>query len=668
MRLTLLPLALSASLLAPFTVSAAEQGVTNLTPNFDFNNADTPLHLAGQAANSWNLPLQWVHDNVINGDIDATGGAIVLSGGAPVQNNPGFYRQMNENARLIDLGGTCGKVWAMNWAGSRLKETLESVYGIEADVTSPGLGLLVGWYQKPHYILIPDPAVMKEKAGKKLRCRIEMNIFKNEPLDDNCFYGYRMDDQGNLEDADYTLANANQVRFSDFYTDGQWDATRWMVYEFEFGVPEAPENLADWVTAPRIKIETDGVQNSCLMFRGITIYDPAETPDAAPVDRAAKVFNTYTVGADESDPDPAPGPDDPEDPWNNADDISGNRFFSSAFRFNEAAAPLKISARNVQDWNLPSGWVRQNFIAGDNYEEGGSMAISGSYVITNDDQACERVNEHIHLADLGGECGKVWALNFYNTNLAEELSTRYTVNFPEGGFVPVEGWETKYNLWLIPDWKELAAEAVGASKTLRVRMEVNLFDNDGSEDMQMKAWGVSDAGVYSEADYEYASSHPLKASEFINGMGQWDPTRWRAYEFDIDMPQAPEDGSEWRECPVVKVDLAGCAKGTLLIRNVFIWNPEAEAGRAVSAQTRETEKWVRYSVKSLVTGAELVEVPEAGIFTVDGSGVTFAEDAVVFDFAGRSVADCAAGRAVGLPAGFYMARTVSGATVKFAVR
>lgn len=667
MKKSLYSLTLACAMLSPLCVAAEDIGYTNLTPNFEFNKAETPLQITAQAAESWNLPHKWIQNNIINGQINGEGGIMVLSGGAPITNNPTFYEKMNENARLIDLGGTCGKVWAMNWSNSRFKETLKSRYDIDADVTSPGLDLLAGWYNQYHYILIPDPAMLKNYSGQTLRCRIEMNIYKNEYLAENAFYGYHMDDQGNIDDADYTAAGQNKVKFSDFYTENQWDATKWLVYEFEFTVPEVPEDIAEWTTAPRIKLETTLAQNSCLMFRNISIFDPAEVEGLPEVDRSAKVFNTYTVGAAETKPDPS-DPDDPENKYNNADDISGNTFFSPSFHFNKANAPLTISTKSKWQWNLPAEWVWQNFITGPYYEEGGNIALSGSYVITDDAEAHTRMNENIHLLDLGETCGKVWALNFYNTGIKKELDEKYGTQCPEGGFVPMEGWESKYNLWFIPDWQEMVKEAVNTVKIFRVRMEVNLFDNDGSEDMQLKAWGVNDVGQYSEGDVEYAISHPLKASEFVDENNNWDPTRWRAYEFDMELQLAPGVISEWRKAPVIKVDLAGCTKGTLLIRNIYIW--KVDDSHAVSIATRKNEKWSTYAVKKNSSAIESITADSAApLVTVSGNRATFTHDVEIFDMFGRKTADCKAMTNIELAAGLYVCRTTDGArTAKFAVR
>lgn len=110
MRKILFSWAILGMLMSGFSMAADAAEITNLTPNFEFYKAETPLQFIGQTNQAWNLPQNWVSNNIIKGDLDATGGALVLNGGAPIVNFPNEYKALNANLRLVDMGGTCGKV------------------------------------------------------------------------------------------------------------------------------------------------------------------------------------------------------------------------------------------------------------------------------------------------------------------------------------------------------------------------------------------------------------------------------------------------------------------------------------------------------------------------------------------------------------------------------
>lgn len=671
MRKILLPLALTGLFLAGSIVSADAQ--TNLCPNFDFGNAETAFQISGPSNPSdWNLPVKWVHDNVLNGPIDATGGAIVLSGGNPITNNPTYYQTINENSRLIQLGGDCGKVWALNY-GSAVLDKLNAIEGVQVDEL-PTIPLAAGWYQAVHYIVIPDPAVMKKYGGKKLRCRMELNVFKAGSAADlakTVLYGYLQTDQNSFDEVDQPNASANRVKFEEFYTDGEWDPTKWMVYEFEFAVNAAPENLADWDSAPRLKFETENHSAACMFFRNITIYEP--DADAPAIDRAQHQFVTYSVGpVKEPDPEEPIDPEPEEPELTLAEDLTGNTFISTGLLFNDATTAPKFAAKNSSsEWDLPAGWVKTNILDGDVDNDGGCLVLSGDGSIKDYD-CLGSFNEHVHHLDLRGTCGKVLAISFKGSNLSGHLTDNYSITgLPGDGYQSV--WDSNgFNFFAIPDCSDIATYG---GKTVRVRMELNIYENDGAETLAFKAWGSDDQGSSEYDDVVYAGEHLVRASHFLNASGKWDPTKWRAYEFNMKVPGSTEDVANREYAPYIKLDVSGCKKGTVLIRNIYIWDPaaeavEPEARRAAEdfVAVRQTEKWSRYTVGSPTVGVDMIESLAEPLYTLKAGKVTFAENAEVFDLAGRKVANCAAGVATNLRAGFYVARTADGSSAKFVVR
>lgn len=174
----------------------------------------------------------------------------------------------------------------------------DALAGYDITVELPGHAHSNGWYKQYQYIFMPDPAVMMQYAGKKLRFRMEVNAYCNIESSNNAFYGYLVTDQGDNDKPDYEVASANRVKYSAFYTDGKWDATKWMVYEFEFTVPNAADAIADWIYAPYFKFETEENFGSAFMVRNVTVYDPEGVEGLDPIDRSKNdKFVSYTVGA-----------------------------------------------------------------------------------------------------------------------------------------------------------------------------------------------------------------------------------------------------------------------------------------------------------------------------------------------------------------------------------
>jgi hypothetical protein len=241
-------------------------------------------------------------------------------GGPAFNDNADAVATFNKSCKIIDLGGTCGKVLAVTFKGSEFNSVAQEITGNDYGLVDYSDNVF------PIFYWVPNPEVMKAYAkggdNKTLRVRIEANIYSKSPSTSaEIFKAYVNDDENNVqpvtdnEAPDILITEAefakrwcdtDEAEFDEdvasepsVWDDGDvvWYPNRWLVYEFDFGV--AAQEGDEWNYAPKIKMEVPGgnsYNDFAILFRNIQFYEPASGCDIATKTRSRK-YNNYTLGA-----------------------------------------------------------------------------------------------------------------------------------------------------------------------------------------------------------------------------------------------------------------------------------------------------------------------------------------------------------------------------------
>lgn len=319
-------LALGMSASAQVFPQATEITGTDYTPYWNFNETGARPSMVTLHAMNWNMSVEYIYNNIIVGDIDATNG-VFLVGGPQCNNNEENVAKAIAGTTIQNFGGTLGKVLVINSETSGLQDYVNANYGFNMDI--PSVPNSNGYMQ---YFMVPNPETLFG-APDDLRVRIEYSIFKKVPGNSPVWNAYMQSDQNNVMPVGDEAAPGIQVNSEEFAyrwcdkdpdtpdDDGVWDNPdgdgnaawnpyRYQCYEWDFKLSREfkdlaegePGDVAHWKSCPKLKFQIEGLADNAILIRRIAIFPrPADAieyninnPDAI---GRLRTWNTYTMDA-----------------------------------------------------------------------------------------------------------------------------------------------------------------------------------------------------------------------------------------------------------------------------------------------------------------------------------------------------------------------------------
>lgn len=316
------------SAMAEVFPAAAPMGAgVDLTPaGYKFNTygKDFIGYVCSQQMN-WNMSVMYVRDNFIVPGVSMGDGHIV-AGGPLMNGNQAQVDNLAASSKIVDFGGTTGKVLAINFGASNFAAKYKELTGADLEIGSvPANYTLLFWHFDPETVL---PYAGDDK-NMPVRVRIEWNIFHTNQASDGDFVKvYANDDSNNvrpmgMDDNTAPDINVKPAEFAYRWCDkdettpdddstwdegdngalGEWNPNRWMVYEWDIDFAAGGEENP-WECAPRLKMEIPGANNigdggATLLIRSINLYAPDDTERERIYKKRPRTWNTYTVGAPE---------------------------------------------------------------------------------------------------------------------------------------------------------------------------------------------------------------------------------------------------------------------------------------------------------------------------------------------------------------------------------
>ena len=218
---------------------------------YDYNNWPSwdPDYAQALTANGGNPTWTDITDDNWSADT----GIVIVSANA---NGP---TAVQTATTLINFGGTVGKVWCLNGANSGLQTYLNNNYNTNfgtsvtvkddegntiKDYTGENDSVYVvpnipaathsGWFTL-YWALPPSFTTSTDGSSNWIRTRVYINVFKSESSTDSIITnasGMYLANSNGVASPSSTPMYAN-IAGSMFYTDGAWDPTKYMIYEFD---------------------------------------------------------------------------------------------------------------------------------------------------------------------------------------------------------------------------------------------------------------------------------------------------------------------------------------------------------------------------------------------------------------------------------------------------
>lgn len=315
---------MAASAMAEVFPAASEIDGTDLTPaGFKFNTYDKEfIGLVPGAGADWNPGAYWVRDNYI-AEGKEVGDGVIFTIGPTYTSNEENTAKLQSGMKIVDLGGTTGKVLAINFAGSKFPEAYKKATGADLEIGECPVAY-------PILFWVFDPEVIGHYAGSEtpnMRVRFEMSLFANtQSATGEWWKCYATDDANNVRpqgsddntapdilvspaefayrwcDKDETSPEDDSV-WDDGENggNGEWNPNRWLVYEWDMNLPALPDpEDADqnWGYSLRLKNEIPGGNKGefTVLLRNVQVYAPNDEDRELFVQKRSRTWNNYTVG------------------------------------------------------------------------------------------------------------------------------------------------------------------------------------------------------------------------------------------------------------------------------------------------------------------------------------------------------------------------------------
>lgn len=269
-----------------FLLSSSALFAQNLAPaNYDFTKATAlPIHTVGY------------HQNTTSSKVFANGlpetyqnGLIVLSGNGYGQadgenGNLAAFNSLKNGMSLVNLGGTIGQVLCVASMGSDVETALTELAGRTIEIPAKMTQTFTAWFAL-NFMTQDIPA-------GRYKIAVEMNMYSNKDTGKILNSIYTMDKFGNVVPTGANAGGNIIVNASDFYTDGKWDGTKWMRYEFEtsFGAGILPFHVK--FDFPNSSLNGNG---NALFIRNVSIT-PSNENSAIVANNRNKEYITLNPG------------------------------------------------------------------------------------------------------------------------------------------------------------------------------------------------------------------------------------------------------------------------------------------------------------------------------------------------------------------------------------
>lgn len=245
-----------------------------------------------------NFPAYFMSDNTNKGGEYFTtenlaNGNVILAAWLHPNNNPNKYVDFVESAQIYDFGGEIGKALVINGIGSEINAAIEKNFSV-----NPGLPIFSGNCGANFTTFwLPNYLELEKSKADRMHIRIEFNAYANDMTKGNAFSRiYAKNDK-----VDIVGPNA-PVAFSEFANeDGEWDATKWMVYEFEIPQAYSDEEDAHYdevgsIIPNLLRLENiAGLLNYSLMIRSIEFSAVNSSESELELNKPYISWNTYEI-------------------------------------------------------------------------------------------------------------------------------------------------------------------------------------------------------------------------------------------------------------------------------------------------------------------------------------------------------------------------------------
>lgn len=181
--------------------------------------------------------------------------------------NTDNQKRLSESTSIVDMGGEVGKVLCINGANSDFND----IYNVSYPKNNSGN--IAGWV---NLNWTTDPATEHTTNGSatapNIHVKIVMNVYAGSTNKDKNIFDY-VKTLGKADGKEHSTQSA--VIPNEFYTDGSYDITKWMTYEFDTYCNNGEDSKPLRLT---LNISNSGVINNTTIFIkeiSFTKIDPA---------------------------------------------------------------------------------------------------------------------------------------------------------------------------------------------------------------------------------------------------------------------------------------------------------------------------------------------------------------------------------------------------------
>ncbi|MCM1070145.1 MAG: hypothetical protein NC210_06130 [[Clostridium] fimetarium] len=519
--------------LGSLTAFAAKEAkdCENLTPYWDFNNAETAPQAGMWNHTSANWDMSQASLDAVKTQ-DRTNGYIVAGGGGP--RTAADLADFNRAFNLIDLGGRIGKVLCFTFPQSNFQQELQN-RGYDVELTARKT---TNWVANANMFLFPNPEIFANKQNA-YRCRIEFNMYRDEYKESPVFVA-SMRKLG-VDDVKHGNVNtqSNRIPTSTFFENDAWDMDKWMVYDFPISQEYMTEDAA-----LRFDFTGDGT-NLVVLIKSIKIYSPYEAGEEVPtptLDELTSNFKNYGLT--------------PFEKLEKADTDMVPADFYSEFWFNSRESDLPV----FFDAQAPYQCAGDHYIKvkGDNEWLDGAIGIGYGVGGTDqtsavDENRAAKLFEGVSKVDFGGSCGPVFVINNNKSTLGDELAEMIGYELPKSATAV-----TPNSITFFPTAVESAAN------NYKVRFELNIYAPGAKGSYSVLPRTLNKHDVTTNTD----KASVLTSDYFLDENGEWTPNQWVAYEFTTPSMIGTD--------PItLKTSLGKLDNAALLIRNIAVYPCDA---------------------------------------------------------------------------------------------
>ncbi len=282
-------------------------------------------------------------------------------------------------------------------------------------------------------------------------------------------------------------------------------------------------------------------------------------------------------------------PDTPNIPQ----DFKGVNLTPAAYQFNTYDKPFigfTCTDLDIYNWNLAVYHIKDFLYEGGEIGDGYIPVSAPTFCGTKNQENVDLLNQASGIIDLGGEIGKVLAINYQGSGFAEEYHSL------TGNELPLGEAPAAYTLpFFVFDPVTLEAYAgLDKNMPLRVRIECNVFSQEWVEGDAFRAYVMDDQNNVRPGggDDNEAPDIMVNPAEFKDG-SSWNPNKWLVYEWDIDLADI-EEFIPFGWVPKLKMEIQnpeGCA---ILFRNIQLYAPEDTDRERI--YKRRLRTWNTYTV------------------------------------------------------------------------